>query len=118
MADRSPEDAPGRILAELSSAIVGKTEVLETTLLAVLSGGHVLIEDYPGLAKTLMAKSLASSLGLEFKRVQFTPDLAPPDIPRPYVPDRRNSTFQLKKGPILTNQPLADEINRAPPRTQ
>jgi len=118
MADRSPEDAPGRILTELSSAIVGKTEVLETTLLAVLSGGHVLIEDYPGLAKTLMAKSLASALGLEFKRVQFTPDLLPADITGSYVLDRRNSTFELRKGPIFTNMLLADEINRAPPRTQ
>jgi len=118
MADRPLEDAPGRILAELSSAIVGKTEVLETTLLAVLSGGHVLIEDYPGLAKTLMAKSLASALGLEFKRVQFTPDLLPADITGSYVLDRRNSTFELRKGPIFTNMLLADEINRAPPRTQ
>jgi MoxR-like ATPase len=118
MADRPPEDAPGRILSELSSAIVGKTEVLETTLLAVLSGGHVLIEDYPGLAKTLMAKSLASALGLEFKRVQFTPDLLPADITGSYVLDRRNSTFELRKGPIFTNMLLADEINRAPPRTQ
>ncbi len=118
MTGRPLEDAPGRILAELSSAIVGKTEVLETTLLAVLSGGHVLIEDYPGLAKTLMAKSLASALGLEFKRVQFTPDLLPADITGSYVLDRRNSTFELRKGPIFTNMLLADEINRAPPRTQ
>ena len=111
-------DAPARILTELSSAIVGKTDVLETTLLSVLSGGHVLIEDYPGLAKTLIAKSLASALGLEFKRIQFTPDLLPADITGSYVLDRRNSTFELRKGPIFTNMLLADEINRAPPRTQ
>jgi len=118
MVERTLEDAPGRILAELSSAIVGKRDVLEITLLAVLSGGHVLIEDYPGLAKTLLAKSLASALGLEFKRVQFTPDLLPADITGSYVLDRRNSTFELRKGPIFTNMLLADEINRAPPRTQ
>jgi MoxR-like ATPase len=118
MAERPLEEAPARILAELSAAIVGKREVLETTLLAVLSGGHVLIEDYPGLAKTLMAKSLSSALGLEFKRVQFTPDLLPADITGSYVLDRRTSTFELRRGPIFTNMLLADEINRAPPRTQ
>ena len=118
MAEDLPAGDPGRILAELSRTIVGKREALETTLLAVLSSGHVLIEDYPGLAKTLLAKSLAGTLGLDFKRVQFTPDLLPADITGSFVLDRRNSTFELRKGPIFTNMLLADEINRAPPRTQ
>jgi MoxR-like ATPase len=98
--------------------IVGKREVVDLLLLSIVSGGHVLIEDYPGLAKTLMAKSLASALGLEFKRVQFTPDLLPGDVTGSYMINQRTSTFELRKGPIFTNLLLADEINRAPPRTQ
>ena len=107
-----------RILDEVSRAIVGKRHVLEQVLLAVLSDGHVLIEDYPGLAKTLMAKSVAAALGCEFKRVQFTPDLLPADITGTYIFDRRSSEFVLRKGPVFTNLLLADEINRAPPKTQ
>ncbi|MEM2824014.1 MAG: AAA family ATPase, partial [Thermofilaceae archaeon] len=80
--------------------------------------GHVLIEDYPGLAKTLMAKTLAQSLGLHFKRVQFTPDLLPADITGSYVYNQRTGDFELRRGPIFTNILLADEINRAPPKTQ
>ncbi|HDD34066.1 MAG TPA: MoxR family ATPase, partial [Thermofilaceae archaeon] len=92
--------------------------VLEKLLLAILSRGHVLIEDYPGLAKTLMAKTLAGALGLEFKRVQFTPDLLPADITGTYVYNQRTGEFELRRGPIFTNILLADEINRAPPKTQ
>jgi len=92
--------------------------VLDLLLLSIVSGGHVLIEDYPGLAKTLMAKSLASALGLDFKRVQFTPDLLPADVTGSFVIDMKTSKFELRKGPIFTNLLLADEINRAPPRTQ
>jgi MoxR-like ATPase len=87
-------------------------------LLSIVLGGHVLIEDYPGLAKTLMAKSLAGTLGLDYKRVQFTPDLLPADVTGTYMINTKTSKFELRKGPIFTNILLADEINRAPPRTQ
>jgi MoxR-like ATPase len=86
--------------------------------LALLTDSHVLIEDYPGLAKTLMAKSFASALGLEFKRIQFTSDLLPSDIIGSFVFNRETSKFEFRKGPIFANVILADEINRAPPRTQ
>src|SRR3989441_6234847 len=106
------------ILDEVEKAIVGKRPVLEKVLLAILCDGHVLIEDYPGLAKTLMAKSFAAALGCAFKRVQFTPDLLPADITGTYVFDRETSEFVLRRGPVFTNVLLADEINRAPPKTQ
>jgi MoxR-like ATPase len=107
-----------RVLEEVSKAIVGKQDALETLLLAILCDGHVLVEDYPGLAKTLMAKSFASALGLSFKRIQFTPDLLPADITGTFVLNRKTSDFELRKGPIFTRLLLADEVNRAPPRTQ
>ena len=107
-----------RVLEEVSKAIVGKQSALETLLLAVLCDGHVLVEDYPGLAKTLMAKSFASALGLSFKRIQFTADLLPADITGAFVLNRKTSEFELRKGPIFTHILLADEVNRAPPRTQ
>ena len=107
-----------QVLDEVEKAVVGKRPVLERVLLAVLCDGHVLIEDYPGLAKTLLAKSFAAALGLAFRRVQFTPDLLPADITGTYVFDRRTSDFVLRKGPVFTNILLADEINRAPPKTQ
>ena len=106
------------ILDEVETAIVGKRPVLEKVLLALLCDGHVLIEDYPGLAKTLMAKSFAAALGCDFKRVQFTPDLLPADITGTYVFDRKTSEFVLRRGPVFTNVLLADEINRSPPKTQ
>ena len=107
-----------KVLGEVGRVIVGKRDVLEKLLLAILSRGHVLIEDYPGLAKTLMAKTLAGALGLDFKRVQFTPDLLPADITGTYVYNQRTGEFELRRGPIFTNILLADEINRAPPKTQ
>ncbi len=110
--------AGGKILDAVEAAIVGKRSVLEKMLLAILCDGHVLIEDYPGLAKTLMAKSFAAALGCAFKRVQFTPDLLPADITGTYLFDRTASEFVLRKGPVFTNVLLADEINRAPPKTQ
>jgi MoxR-like ATPase len=110
--------AGGRIIDQVATAIVGKRNVLEKMLLAILCDGHVLIEDYPGLAKTLMAKSFATALGCTFKRVQFTPDLLPADITGTYIFDRKTSEFVLRKGPVFTNVLLADEINRAPPKTQ
>ena len=107
-----------RVLREVGRAIVGKRALLERIFCAVLAGGHVLLEDYPGLAKTLIAKSFATALGLSFKRVQFTPDLLPGDITGGYVYDRATGRFVLRKGPIFANLVLADEINRASPKTQ
>jgi MoxR-like ATPase len=107
------------ILNEVEKAIVGKREVLKKIMAACLSsGGHVLLEDYPGLAKTLIANSFATVLGLGFKRIQFTPDLLPGDITGGYVFDRTENQFSLRKGPLFANIILADEINRASPRTQ
>jgi MoxR-like ATPase len=108
-----------QVIAEVERAIVGKRAVLEKLMAAALvSGGHVLLEDYPGLAKTMIAKSFAVALGLEFKRIQFTPDLLPGDITGGYVFDRDQNRFVLRKGPIFANIILADEINRASPKTQ
>jgi len=108
-----------RVLAEVEKAIIGKRELLERLMAAILSsGGHVLLEDYPGLAKTLIASSFAIALGLDFKRIQFTPDLLPGDITGGYVYDRNTNRFVLRQGPIFANIILADEINRASPKTQ
>ncbi len=107
-----------KILDEVERAVVGKRPILEKILVAALSGGHVLLEDYPGLGKTLMARSFAATLGLDFKRIQFTPDLLPADITGGYFFNRSNSQFELRQGPIFTNILLADEINRASPKTQ
>jgi MoxR-like ATPase len=112
-------DLTDRIVTEVERAIVGKREVLRQILAACLTtGGHVLLEDYPGLAKTLIANSFATVLGLNFKRIQFTPDLLPGDITGGYVFDRQQNQFVLRKGPLFANIILADEINRASPRTQ
>ncbi|MDH3674447.1 MAG: AAA family ATPase, partial [Anaerolineae bacterium] len=107
-----------RIVREVERAVVGKRPVLEQILAAIFVGGHVLLEDYPGLAKTLTAKSFAAATGLEFKRIQFTPDLLPGDITGSYIFDRTRSRFELRPGPIFANIILADEINRASPKTQ
>lgn len=106
------------IMDEVGKVIVGKEEALEKVMLCILADGHLLLEDYPGLAKTLTAKTFAQALGLDFKRVQFTPDLLPADISGTYVLDRNNAKFVLSRGPVFCNILLADEINRAPPRTQ
>jgi MoxR-like ATPase len=108
-----------RIVAEVERAIVGKRGALERIMAACLCpGGHVLLEDYPGLAKTLIARSFASVLGMDFKRIQFTPDLLPGDITGGYLFDRNEGKFALRKGPVFAHVVLADEINRASPRTQ
>lgn len=108
-----------KIICEVEKAVIGKEEVLRKMLATFLvGGGHVLIEDYPGLAKTLIANSFATVLGLDFKRIQFTPDLLPGDITGGYVFDIHQQKFELRKGPIFTNLLLADEINRASPKTQ
>src|SRR5207302_6436673 len=106
------------ILVELERAIVGKREALELVLLGILADGHVLIEDFPGLAKTLIARSFAQVASMEFRRIQFTPDLMPADVTGSSIFDQRVSDFEFRPGPIFTNMLLADEINRAPPKTQ
>jgi len=106
------------ILAELNTAIVGKEPVLRKILVGVLANSHILVEDYPGLAKTVIAKSLAVAVGCKFARVQFTPDLLPADITGTYIYNQKLTDFELRKGPIFTNILLADEINRSPPKTQ
>ena len=107
-----------RVLDEVERAVVGKRESLELVLLAILSDGHVLIEDLPGLAKTLLARSFAQVLGLEFQRIQFTPDLLPSDVTGASIYNQKTAEFAFREGPIFTNLLLADEINRAPPKTQ
>jgi MoxR-like ATPase len=108
-----------KVVQEVEKAVVGKREVLNLMMAAFLSsGGHVLLEDYPGLAKTLIANSFARALEMEFKRIQFTPDLLPGDITGGYVFESEHNRFMLRKGPIFANILLADEINRASPKTQ
>ena len=111
-------ESAGKIIAEVERAVVGKRTVLEMLMAAALSGGHVLFEDYPGLGKTLIARSFAAALGLGFRRIQFTPDLLPADITGGYILNREKNEFELRQGPIFTNILLADEINRASPKTQ
>ena len=115
---RTVSEPAARIIAEVERAVVGKRSLLEMLMAATLSGGHVLFEDYPGLGKTLIARSFAATLGLEFRRIQFTPDLLPGDITGGYVLNRDKNDFELRQGPIFTNVLLADEINRASPKTQ
>jgi MoxR-like ATPase len=107
-----------RILDEVELAVVGKRDVLELMLIGLLADGHVLIEDNPGLAKTLMARSLAAVTGLRFARVQFTPDLMPSDVTGSAIYDQRSGELRFQPGPIFTHVLLGDEINRAPPKTQ
>jgi MoxR-like ATPase len=106
------------ILAALSETIVGKDDVLRQLLAGLVANGHILIEDYPGLAKTLIARLLGQAMDLPFKRIQFTPDLLPSDITGSYVYDQRNARFEFRRGPVFTGLLLADEINRATPKTQ
>ena len=102
----------------LGRIVVGKDAVLEQVLAGVLANGDVLVEDYPGLAKTLIARLLAQALDLGFRRIQFTPDLLPSDITGSFLYDQRESRFEFRPGPVFTNLLLADEINRATPKTQ
>ncbi len=108
----------GRVLDEVGRAVVGKRAELEIVLLGILADGHVLLEDVPGLAKTVAARSFARATGLEFARVQFTPDLLPSDVTGSSIWNQRDADFEFRHGPIFTNFLLADEINRAPPKTQ
>ena len=106
------------ILDEVERAVVGKREALELVLLGILADGHVLLEDIPGLAKTLIARSFAQVIGLRFARVQFTPDLMPADVTGSSIYNQQRADFEFRPGPIFANLLLADEINRAPPKTQ
>ena len=106
------------VIDEVEKAVIGKREALELLMLGLLADGHVLIEDYPGLAKTLMARSFAQVTSMDFSRIQFTPDLMPSDVTGSSVFNQRESDFEFRPGPIFTNLLLADEINRAPPKTQ
>jgi MoxR-like ATPase len=110
--------AAGAVLDEIEKAVVGKRDALTLILTAMLAHGHVLIEDLPGLGKTLIARSFAAALGLKFTRVQFTPDLLPADLLGSTVYDMQSGRFEFRPGPIFTNLLLADEINRTPPKTQ
>jgi MoxR-like ATPase len=107
-----------RLLDELERAVIGKREALELILLGLLGDGHVLIEDYPGLAKTLAARSFAQTASIGFSRIQFTPDLMPADVTGSSIFNQRTGDFEFRPGPIFANLLLADEINRAPPKTQ
>lgn len=115
---KEASELANKILGEVKRVIVGKDEVLRKLMVGILANGHILIEDFPGLAKTTMARAFSSSMGCKFKRIQFVSDLLPADIIGTYVYNQRNSEFSLLKGPIFTNILLADEINRAPPKTQ
>jgi MoxR-like ATPase len=106
------------IISEVGNQIVGKDDLLRKVICSIISGGHILLEDFPGLAKTKMARSFAAALGLEFRRIQFTPDLLPGDITGSYIYNRDTNKFELRKGPIFGGLILADEINRASPKTQ
>ncbi|MFI9535158.1 AAA family ATPase [Nocardia fusca] len=106
------------VLREVSRVVVGKRDELQLIMIAILSGGHVLIEDLPGLGKTLIARSFAAALGLDFTRVQFTPDLLPADLLGSTIYDMSTGRFTFRRGPVFTHMLLADEVNRTPPKTQ
>jgi MoxR-like ATPase len=106
------------VLDQVSTVVVGKRDALELVLAGILAGGHVLLEDLPGLGKTLTARSFAQALGLDFRRLQFTPDLLPADVTGSFLYDQRRHDFTFRAGPVFTNLLLADEINRTPPKTQ
>jgi MoxR-like ATPase len=118
MPDTAINSALERVQGELRKVIVGQDRVMEQLLVALLAGGHVLLEGVPGLAKTLLARSLGQVLGIHFKRIQFTPDLMPADVIGTSIFNPKELTFQVKHGPVFTNLLLADEINRTPPKTQ
>jgi hypothetical protein len=118
---RTPEETArlcGGILDEIERVVVGRRRTLELVLTGILAGGHILLEDLPGLGKTLIARSFAKVLGLEFARIQFTPDMLPSDVVGAAMYDQRNSEMVFRPGPVFTNLLLADEINRTPPKTQ
>lgn len=107
-----------QVRQEVGRVVIGSTEAVDGLLVALLAGGHILLEGVPGVAKTTLCRSFAATLGVEFRRVQFTPDLLPTDITGTYIPDLRTNDFHLRRGPIFTQVLLGDEINRAPAKTQ
>jgi MoxR-like ATPase len=115
---RSVAATSNTLMNEVAKAIVGKRNVLENVLLSILADGHTLLEDFPGLAKSLMVMTFADALGCKYRRIQFTPDLLPSDITGTYIYDEKDNEFKFRPGPIFANIILADEINRAPPKTQ
>ena len=115
---RSVAETSNTLMGEVGKAIVGKKSVLENVLLSILADGHTLLEDFPGLAKSLMVMTFADALGCKYRRIQFTPDLLPSDITGTYIYDEKDNEFKFRPGPIFANIILADEINRAPPKTQ
>ncbi len=117
-AGRSPRAALGAVRAEVAKAVVGQDPVLTGLLIALICQGHVLLEGVPGVAKTLLVRSLAQALSLQSKRIQFTPDLMPGDVTGSLIYDARTTEFEFREGPVFTNLLLADEINRTPPKTQ
>src|SRR5215213_1451266 len=123
MVEAAPEVAPvtelaRRVRASVARVIVGKNDEIELMLVAMLCEGHVLIEDVPGIGKTTLAKALARSLGCNFHRIQFTPDLLPSDITGTSIFNQKSAEFETRRGPIFSQIVLADEINRSGPRTQ
>ncbi|WFF08593.1 MoxR family ATPase [Micromonospora sp. WMMD1076] len=106
------------VLEAVGTVVVGKRDALELVLAGILAGGHVLLEDLPGLGKTLTARCFAQALGLDFRRLQFTPDLLPADVTGSFLYDQSSGDFAFRAGPVFTNLLLADEINRTPPKTQ
>jgi MoxR-like ATPase len=112
------KDAAEKVKENVERVIVGKAEVVELTIVALLCEGHILLEDVPGLGKTVLAKSLAKSLGFSFRRIQCTPDLLPSDITGTYIFNQKTADFEYRAGPVMSQVVLADEINRATPRTQ
>ena len=115
---RDVEPRAAAILDEVERAVIGKRPQIELVLMGLLADGHVLIEDFPGLAKTLIARSVARVCSMRFARIQFTPDLMPSDVTGSAIYDQRDAVFRFQPGPVFTNLLLADEINRAPPKTQ
>jgi MoxR-like ATPase len=111
-------DLATAVLQRVSSVVIGKSDALRLVLAGILAGGHVLLEDFPGLGKTLAARSFAQVLGIEFTRAQFTPDLLPADLTGSFIYNQRIGEFEFREGPVFTGLLLADEINRTPPKTQ
>ncbi|MCR8432930.1 MAG: MoxR family ATPase [Candidatus Korarchaeota archaeon] len=112
------KQAYDRVYRELKKAIIGMDEIIKLTFISILSGGHILLEGMPGVGKTYLAQNFANSIGATFKRIQMTPDMLPADILGSYIYDQKEGTFKFRRGPIFANIILADEINRAPPKTQ